>query len=284
MNQSQNLPRFIIIGAMKAATTSLYYYLSRHPEVNMSSKKETDFFLERCFHQGLEHYQAYFENNDKVKGEASTNYTKFPHFKGVPERIRSVIPEVKLIYILRDPIERLSSEIHHAWVQGYETRSLEQILGDFDNNNYVYISKYYEQLSQYLKVFDEKQLLILTTEQLRKDPETAMQKTFRFIGVNPEFSSEEFHNKLHVSSQKTQKTGLGKMIDQMGWMQSVKNGIRTLLPDQAYSSLKGIANRKVPKVVLESNTVERLLNEFRPDVDKMREFTGYSFSEWRYTY
>jgi hypothetical protein len=87
----QALPSFLIIGAMKAGTTSLYHYLKSHPQIHMSRIKELDFFVtELNWGRGLDWYSQQFSGigtNVLAAGEASTNYTKYPRYKGVPERI-----------------------------------------------------------------------------------------------------------------------------------------------------------------------------------------------------
>src|SRR5207244_8421308 len=84
------LPTFLVIGAMKSGTTSLYRYLQAHPDVFMSEQKELNYFTQGAnqnWEKGLAWYQAQFEQAGKARavGEASTNYTKYPQFQGVPE-------------------------------------------------------------------------------------------------------------------------------------------------------------------------------------------------------
>src|SRR5215211_9390855 len=107
------LPNFLVIGAMKAGTTSLYHYLRHHPQVFMPEIKELNFFNPlRNWRRGVEWYEEQFEGiPDSVVaiGEASTSYTKFPWIREVPARITSVLGEIRLIYVVRDPIERMQS-------------------------------------------------------------------------------------------------------------------------------------------------------------------------------
>jgi hypothetical protein len=115
------LPNFIIIGAMKGGTTSLYHYIASHPDIVPSSIKETNYFntiADLC--KGLSWYKSLFRNKGKYAFEASTNYTKRHIFPGVPERMYSILPKVKLIYILRDPIERIVSHYIHNYAHGRE--------------------------------------------------------------------------------------------------------------------------------------------------------------------
>jgi hypothetical protein len=95
-------PTFLVIGAMKAGTTSLHRCLSNHPDVFMSAPKELDFF-EKNWSRGWEWYRSQFQAGDvaMLRGESSTNYAKYPRFGGVAGRIHRSLPDVKLIYLLR---------------------------------------------------------------------------------------------------------------------------------------------------------------------------------------
>ena len=110
------LPNLIVIGAAKCGTTSLHEYLDLHPEVAMSREKELDFFVEeKHWGRGVEWYAAQFEDAP-VRGESSPSYTAYPRYRGVPERIRRVVPDAKLVYLVRDPVERIVSHFVHRQV------------------------------------------------------------------------------------------------------------------------------------------------------------------------
>ena len=114
------IPNLFIVGAMKSGTSSLHNYLATHPEIYMSEFKEPQYFadlgkdISRNQFPTEEAYLSLFKNagNAKIIGESSTNYSKIPEFTGVPQRIKAFSPEAKIIYIMRDPIERALS---HYW-------------------------------------------------------------------------------------------------------------------------------------------------------------------------
>lgn len=115
------LPNLIVIGAHKCATTSLHYYLGLHPQISMSREKELNFFIkERNWYKGIEWYKSNFTTKAMIYGESSPNYTNYPFFMGVPERMCSVVPEAKLIYIVRDPIDRVISHYVHNYANSHE--------------------------------------------------------------------------------------------------------------------------------------------------------------------
>src|SRR5438132_12654782 len=125
------LPTFLIIGAMKAGSSSLYEYLRIHPEIFMPDMKEPDYFSKRARRGvGLEWYSRLFEGADRARaiGAASTDYTKVPTYSEVPARIAMVLPTTQLIYVVRHPIERMRSQYVHEVATGKQTLPIEEAL------------------------------------------------------------------------------------------------------------------------------------------------------------
>src|SRR5947209_13351977 len=130
------LPDFLIIGAQRGGTTSLYHYLRAHPAVHSSAVKDTHFF-DKKFHKGVSWYRAHFptrfekayarrfRHQDFVTGEASPSYLFHPH---APSRTARLLPHVKLIVLLRNPIDRAFSQYYHALALGHEKLSFEEAL------------------------------------------------------------------------------------------------------------------------------------------------------------
>lgn len=207
------LPDFIIIGAMKCGTTSLHYYLSLHPDIYMSHWKELDFFItEGNWSKGLEWYQAQFTGKGKLLGEASPKYTFYPRHAGVPERIASVIPKAKLIYLVRDPVERIISHYIHLVEEGSETRSLDEALADPTDNDYLCRSRYYAQIERYLAHFNPTQILIVAQEDLWNERQRTLDTIFRFLQVASPFSHPNYSQERHQSKHKRMKTHLGRAM------------------------------------------------------------------------
>jgi hypothetical protein len=183
------LPNFLIIGAMKAGTTSLYQYLRPHPEVFMSTVKELDFFIEEGnWRRGLGWYGKQFRAAHPqavAVGEASTGYTKHPHFRGVPERIAAHLPDVRLIYIVRHPIERIRSHYQHHVIKGLEKNSVDRAI--LKNPLYADCSRYALQVEQYLPYVPRDRLLVVTSESLRSDRTATIRRVYTFLGVAPDF-------------------------------------------------------------------------------------------------
>ena len=121
MTESARLPDFIIIGAMKSATSTLHNQLSAQPGIFMSTPKEPNFFSDdEIYSRGLSWYKGLFSDAkpDDICGESSTHYTKLPDYPDTIARLKSAVPQPKLIYVMRHPIDRLVSHYIHQWSEG----------------------------------------------------------------------------------------------------------------------------------------------------------------------
>lgn len=185
------LPTFLVIGAMKAGTTSLHQYLAAHPDIFMTTPKEPRYFADgpgANFDQGLDWYRSLFAPgaHHKVRGESSTHYTKAPKWSGVPERIAKVIPDVRMVYLLRDPIDRIRSMYAFLVFRDNEQRSFEQVA--IEDSRYVDWSLYAYQLELYLEHFDRSQILVLWSDDLRHRRDHTVGRILSFIGLDPDIS------------------------------------------------------------------------------------------------
>lgn len=199
------LPSFIIGGAPKAGTTALWAYLAEHPEVFMPSYKEPHFFSRLqgdlgngivkpgpirtiTYYNGLQWYEDLFKpgSGAKAKGEASTHYLSAPDAAGL---IKEYVPDVRLIFLLRDPVDRLYSQYWQTYRLGTSMPDFESM---FKSNHsaftyFCYVSKYKMHLERFFSTFAADQILVLLDTDLKNHPEGTLQKVHRFIGVDPEF-------------------------------------------------------------------------------------------------
>ena len=182
------LPDFIIIGAMKAGTTTLYEYLSRHPAVGMSREKETDYFVAgRGWDRGLPWYQAQFSPGRQVYGEASPNYAKCQAFPGVPDRVAALIPAAKLLFIARDPVDRAESQYRHAVLSGEPVPVADQLIGSQHLQHLVDVSSYAAQMDPWLSRFPRESFLVLQFEELISDPAPVLTAVAGFLGITDDW-------------------------------------------------------------------------------------------------
>jgi hypothetical protein len=209
------LPDFIIIGTQRGGTTSLYYYLVEYAGVAPAQHKEVHFFDDH-FQQGMRWYRAQFPTAAQkyltehagrrrfLTGESSPYYLFDPR---IPARVRAALPDIKLIVLLRNPVDRAYS---HHWLsthEGHETLPFEQairkeeerlrgeqekMLADdhyesYNHRHYAYLSRgiYADQLQNWLQVFPAEQFLILKSEDLYQNPVSITKQVLEFLGLPP---------------------------------------------------------------------------------------------------
>ena len=302
LSDSGNLPNLIIIGAMKSGTTSLHYYLDLHPDIYMSRQKELDFFIaHKTWLNGVQWYRENFAGQPaKIYGESSPNYTNYPRWEGVPERMSSVVPNTKIIYLLRDPIERMISHYLHAYTSGIESKRVDEALTKpLKKNWYVRRSQYFLQLQQYLQFFPESNILLITSEKLSRFPQETMKKVFDFLGVDSEFdlevtrqslanvvrfgptigSDQKFDKKFHQSANKTRRT----LSAESPLAKTLSKAI-SWAPQQIRSPLEEIVYRpfseKVERPEIDLNLRKKLLDCLAEDISSLQRYANYDFSEW----
>ena len=276
------LPNLIIIGAMKCGTTSLHHYLNLHPEISMSSKKELNFFRAgKDWQQGIEWYKSHFTNSTKIRGEASPSYSACHKWPGVASRIYSVVPEAKLIYILRDPVERIISQYMHKKLDGVEHRTINEALAQYDrpDNNYIVRSKYYLQLKEYLNYFSPQQILILTLEELSSHRGATLKKVFSYLEVDDSFKVPQIDKKIHQTKNKVQKNSWGFFISKMPLLNRVG-----MLPFDTRWRIEKLLytpfSRQIEKPQLNPELRQQIIDLLREDIARLRDYTGDDFPEW----
>src|SRR4051794_28774000 len=177
------LPDFVVIGAAKSATTTLYAWLHEQPEVVMSEPKEPAFFAKR-WDLGLDWYRSLFDAPDGVlTGEASTIYTQPPHDTTVARRMADVVPDARLVYVVRHPIDRLLSHYAHSYRKGRIGKNFEKAMTD-PHSVFVGTSCYHERLSPFIAAFPREQICVVRTEDLvASDDESGWTAILRHLGL-----------------------------------------------------------------------------------------------------
>jgi hypothetical protein len=280
------LPNLLIIGAAKCGTTSLHSYLGLHPDVFMSERKELNFWHEPDCLERLERYEAQFPTDRPIRGEASIRYTYHPIYRGTAERIHSVIPSAKLIYLVRDPVERAISHYLQAYSVGMESRGVEDAFGDLDDpgNRYVAASSYASQLDQYLAHFPPSSLLVIDQRDLLVGRDTALRKAFRFLGVDEEFSSFGFEERRNITAGKRRRPAVYARLK----YSEAARLVRRLPPSVrrgAFAPVRWMLSRPALHRPLRAPAVseglrEELASVFEPEVRRLEALTGRTFDHW----
>lgn len=197
------LPEFILGGAQKSGTTSLHYYLNQHPDIFLHTGKlqEIHYFDDPDnYKKGIDWYVTFFKDIDghRLIGQ---NCPAYMYFDYVPERIYKVMPGVKFIFILRNPVDRAYSHYWHVWRKNRERKKFEValkleneriLLGYRYKRNYSYLSrgKYMSLINNYLEYFSRSQILIIIYEEFVKNPNFVLEKCFNFLEVESNFHVE----------------------------------------------------------------------------------------------
>jgi len=192
-SQTGALPDFVIIGTAKGGTTSLYHLLTRHPHVEPAAAKELHFF-DNHFSEGIQWYRRCFptprlrEGKWTITGEA----TPCLGHPDVPERMAKVLPQARLIVMLRNPVDRAYSMYHHRVRNGHETRTFEEVVeADLNDGSVGLLSRsiYVDHLVRWSEFFSEEQLLVLKSEDLFERPLQTLKVVLDFLDL-PDWEPE----------------------------------------------------------------------------------------------
>ncbi|MCF8111446.1 MAG: sulfotransferase domain-containing protein [Desulfobacteraceae bacterium] len=200
------IPNFLIIGAQKAGTTSLFRYMLQHPDILKPLVNRELHYFDLHYHRGPNWYRAHFpfQRKEKITGEKSPYYIFHPL---VPERCHAFNSDFRLILLLRDPVKRAYSHFHHEIENGRENRSfrqaVEEEMGDVENDHlrlarseidysathqyYSYFARgrYVEQLDLWTKFFARDQIYLETAERFFKESRGVCSEIFDFLGLKP---------------------------------------------------------------------------------------------------
>lgn len=182
---SERKPDFIIIGAMKCATSALHDQLKAHSSFFMTTPKEPNFFSDdRIFAKGIGWYQSLFDlaQPGQLRGESSTHYTKLPDCPEALPRLISFCPEIKCIYMMRHPVDRLISHYIHKWTQRIISCDINKAVDSFPE--LIDYGCYTMQIEPYLAAFGPSALLPVFTERFHDNPQQELGRIFAFLGVD----------------------------------------------------------------------------------------------------
>ena len=277
---NRGLPDFIVIGAMKAATTTLFRYLAEHPGAFMPKLKEPDFFcVEKTWDRGFDWYAELFAPapDGVLLGEGSTNYTKAAQFGGVPARIHEHVPDVKLIYLLRDPIERIRSHYVHRYLTGHERRPAQEVI--VSGSGYVDTSLYGRQLAAFREHFPAEQILVVLTEDLRDDPGAVLAQVQDFLGLE-RHEYPDLGRRDHDSSARRVDRGLAARLRRhpklMLWLRQNLPG-----PLRAKVTRRLTAEVDTKQITVPETAFEAIADELAADRALLLEQYPIDLSKWR---
>ena len=296
------MPNFLIIGAAKSGTTSIYNYLKKHPQVYMSSLKETNFFAYegskldskwwgetpssiRNSITDIYSYSRQFQDvsNEIAIGESSPLYL---YHSNSPVRIKKYLPRVKIIAVLRHPAERAYSHFRHLvrnnrepisnFLQALEKESM-RIQANW-NWDYFYkdLGFYYIQLKRYYDIFNRTQIKIFLFSELKSDTRHFMKQVFKFIGVD--------YNYMPDVSIKYNISGIPKNMFIKACLSNynpIKKLIKFTLPRETLAKIYNrIGNKFLVKPDMPLEIRKKLIAEYRDDIIKLQNLINKDLSIW----
>ncbi len=268
--KDQDLPNFICIGSQRAGTTWLHNCLDEHPEVFVPAEKELHFF-DRFYDTGLASYTKRFtleqRGPTKTWGELTPNYYQEPQ---ALERIKRDIPDVKIIYILRQPAERAFSQ-YQLYSQGqFSGMSFEEVIA---NKEFVTdLSMQGKHLQRLYSLFDRSQVLVLFYDELSKSPETFLKRVFTFLQVDPNFMPSTLNKRINRVVLPDLQARLAKW--KLTWV------IELVKASPIAEWVKEVAHKKSDKLG-KSAFPDALRGRFDDDIKLIEQQLGIDLNHWR---
>jgi sulfotransferase family protein len=300
-NAGPTFPNTFVIGAPRSGTTSLYEYLSTHPDVFMSPVKEPEFFSGSSRHADLDRYLALFERagDEKVRGEASTGYLAHPT---AAIHLQRCVPEARIIAILRDPADRAHSHFVHTrrmiaenrqvLIARCEGRSMEEEFSDVVDDAlrdgsrpparttaevWLRTGFYHEHLSRFRSLFAEDQLRVILFDDLVADTNAVMAGVFRFLGVDEAFRLPTTAA-FNVSVVPRHVDLFGVFTTRNSFMRSA----RLVAPARVRATAMRVRNRLLAaeKPTLPVDLRRKLVAIYRDDILRLQDLLHRDLSSW----
>lgn len=297
------LPNFLVIGAAKSGTSSLYMYLKQHPEIYMSPVKEPHFFSfddESKMTKGpgdpiheaitnFDDYQAQFDGvtDEKAIGEASTSYLYRPES---PERIHAMLPDAKLIVILRNPVDRAFSAYMHVVRDKRETsKDFAEALTKEESRktagwepiwHFTSVGHYYEQLKRYYDLFPKEQIRVYLYEDLNRDQENLLTDIYQYLDVDPTFkpgSTARYNASGQIKSETALKASK--------WLFSKPNPIRwfsrKVIPESwRLNFATWVRRSNLKRQEMPAKVRRQLQSDFTDEIKQLENLIGRDLSAW----
>lgn len=273
-----------IVGAPKAGTSSLHFYLNQHPQVCMSSVKEPNFFsakeVENLYYNSdivssTKDYNSLFESDLKIKGESSVSYL---YYHQVARRIYEYNNDAKIIIMLRNPTFRLFSHYLMDKRLGFCSVSLQEIYDNRGTHSLFFqqffsLGNYSEQIKKYQEVFDKSQILILLYDDLKLDTKLVVERVFSFLNVEKKDVDLQVKNQMLVPTN-----GLLSVIYKFRF---IRKFLRFLFPSQLIKSIKKtfFNSKNIDK--LSPSELKMISNYYEDEISNLELLINYDLSSWK---
>jgi hypothetical protein len=260
------LPNLFVIGAAKSGTTSLHRYLDAHPEISMTAQKETMIFARPDWRERIADFAELVDAGSPVRGEATTSYSAYPWQPEIPDRVVEAVPDARVLYVVRDPIDRaLSHYAQNVW-DGFRVRPFEKLVDDPEDpmNMPVWCSRYATQLGRWIERLGPERALVIDGSELEREPGVSLKRAFEFLGVDPFFVSDGWRERHNQRRDHRRPTRFGGRLGSVAEVWPLRN----------------VLTRPVPVPQLTDVQRARLGSVLRPEANRLREMTGLAFDHW----
>jgi len=288
------LPNFLVIGAAKAGTTSLHWYLAEHPEVFMTPVKDPSFFAYGVDERGrllwgdpqrhvfpirsLSEYEGLFGDtrNARAVGEASTMYLECPQAAG---RIQTLLPTVRILCSLRHPVDRAYSDyLMHLRRRGLRFDPARELTATAEwaqpESRWMQIGMYYQQLKRYYEAFPRDRIQVVLFEDLRQNPREFVTQVYRFLEVDPSFYPD--FETPHAPGGIPVSSTLEALF-----LRGARSSVKTWVPKRAVNWLRRLRARTMRQAPRMPGRLRRELTErLRDDITATSELIGRSLQHW----
>ncbi len=282
---------FFIVGAPKSGTTSLYFYLNEHSEIEMSSQKEPDFFSDKPLQKQNMYYRKaridtikkynslFTKRNVSLRGEASVSYLFYDE---VPHKIFSYNPDAKIIIMLRDPVDRAFSHYLMDFRLGLISESFEAIINkhstdknaDLFYQQYIKVSEYSSQVKRYLEVFSRENIYFIDYDDFKNNTSDVIDSVLIFLGLSHDF-------KPHLSKQyNTYNAARNSLIHYIYSFATFRKILSIVFPRVFRQNIRSLLFTSRDKPELSDDTRGLLKNHFKSNVNELSEILKKDFSKW----
>jgi hypothetical protein len=270
------LPDFVVIGAMKSATTTLHEQLARQAGIFMSRPKEPNFFSDDTnFARGLDWYASCFVGalSRQLRGESSTHYTKLPTYPRTVDRMVRILPRAKLIYVMRHPVDRLRSHYLHELTVGRIRVGLEAAVDR--HPELVDYGRYSMQLEPYLRAFGPERILLILFDCLIGQPQLELERIGRFLGADAPLRWDHTLKPQNVGRERLKKSVLREALVRVPLLAPLR---RTFLPRAWVDRLKSFWQVNVEAPDVPGHLEQRLREVFDTDLARLGSWLGTELS------
>ncbi len=264
-------PDFIIIGAMKSATSTLHTQLAQQPGIFMTTPKEPNYFSDDAqFALGEDWYNGLFKEAkpDEICGESSTHYTKLPNYPKTVPRMAQRLKSPKLIYVMRHPIDRLISHYIHQWTQNVFKCDINQAIDEYEE--LIEYSCYTKQLAPYFEQYGHENVLPVFTEAIRVNPQRELERAAKFIGYTKPVLWHKDIQEQNVSSQRIRAFKGYRLLIESDVMTFIR---RTFIPKSVRNRVKkGLTMSQRPEI--DKEHLVKLTTLFDHELAQLGEMMG----------